>query len=50
MGKTHRQWNPDQSRLLPLFHLRMMVTPLFYSYTQRCFSSRRIENRCQRAT
>ncbi len=89
MGKIYRQWNPDQSWLLPPsprdwlpendlvyfvldttagleisaitdkyeqgdgrgfppFHPRMMVTLLLYSYTQGCFSSRRIEKRCQR--
>lgn len=32
----------------PPFHPRMMVTLLLYSYTQGCFSSRRVAKRCER--
>ena len=37
-----------EERGFPPFHPRMMVTLLLYSYTQGCFSSRRIMKRCER--
>lgn len=37
-----------EERGFPPFHPRMMVTLLLYSYSQGCFSSRRIMRRCER--
>jgi transposase len=37
-----------EDRGFPPFHPRMMVALLLYSYTQGCFSSRRIMKRCER--
>jgi transposase len=38
----------QEERGFPPYHPRMMTTLLLYSYTQGCFSSRRIMKRCER--
>jgi transposase len=43
-----RKYEKGDGRGFPPYHPRMMVTLLLYSYTQGCFSSRRIMKRCQR--
>ncbi|MFQ5490599.1 MAG: IS1182 family transposase [Phycisphaerae bacterium] len=42
------KYESGDGRGFPPYHPRMMVTLLLYSYTQGCFSSRRIMRRCER--
>ncbi len=42
------KYEQGEGRGFPPFHPRMLATLLVYSYTQGCFSSRRIEKCCQR--